>query len=165
MIKVGTDAADGYWNASIDANALEIDTNYEISKALTNELRIGTPVSQIKGDIITSLPPEGTTIGLSFEGQQYEGLIKNGDVIIDGSEDNRIKARFNGTSDLDQDAISSSQSGTGSTSLVLNGVNAVEADEDGLAVTQSTAINSNFCLLYTSPSPRDLSTSRMPSSA
>ena len=146
MIKVGTDAADGYWNASIDANALEIDTNYEITKALTNELRIGTPVSQIKGDIITSLPPEGTTIGLSFEGQQYEGLIKNGDVIIDGSEDNRIKARFNGTSDLDQDAISSSQSGTGSTSLVLNGVNAVEADEDGLAVTQSTAINSNFII-------------------
>ena len=25
--------------------------------------------------------------------------------------------------------------------------------------------NNNFCLLYTSPSPRDLSTSRMPSSA
>ena len=42
---------------------------------------------------------------------------------------------------------------------------------DGLSVdfeiysefTQEEA--SNFCLLYTSPSPRDLSTSRMPSSA
>ena len=146
MIKVGTQPADGDWNSSIDANALEIDTNYEISKALVNELRVGTPVSQIKGDIITSIPPEGTTIGLSFEGQQYEGIIKNGEVIINGPEDNRIKARFNGTSELDQDAISSSQSGTGSTSLVLNGVNAVQADEDGLAVTQDTAINSNFII-------------------
>ncbi|MDB2584538.1 hypothetical protein N9Y50_07890 [Alphaproteobacteria bacterium] len=146
MIKVGTQPADGDWATSIDANALEIDTNYEISKALVNELRVGTPVSQIKGDIITSIPPEGTTIGLSFEGQQYEGVIKNGEVIINGPEDNRIKARFNGTSELDQDAISSSQSGTGSTSLVLNGVNAVQADEDGLAVTQDTAINSNFII-------------------
>ena len=28
-----------------------------------------------------------------------------------------------------------------------------------------SALNGSFCLLYTSPSPRDLSTSRMPSSA
>jgi flagellar hook-associated protein FlgK len=146
MIKVGTQPADGDWATSIDANALEIDTNYEISKALVNELRVGTPVSQIKGGIITSLPPEGTTIELSYEGQQYEGVIKNGEVIINGPEDNRIKARFNGTSDLDQDAISSSQSGTGSTSLLLNGVNAVQADEDGLVDNESTAINSNFTI-------------------
>ena len=146
MIKVGTQPADGDWATSIDANALEIDTNYEISKALVNELRVGTPVSQIKGGIITSLPPEGTTIELSYEGQQYKGEIKNGEVIINGPEDNRIKARFNGTSDLDQDAISSSQSGTGSTSLLLNGVNAIQADEDGLVDNESTAINSNFTI-------------------
>ena len=146
MIKVGTQPADGDWATSIDANALEIDTNYEISKALVNELRVGTPVSQIKGGIITSLPPEGTTIELSYEGQQYEGVIKNGEVIINGPEDNRIKARFNGTSDLDQDAISSSQSGTGSTSLLLNGINAIQADEDGLVDNESTAINSNFTI-------------------
>ncbi|MDC1087213.1 flagellar basal body rod C-terminal domain-containing protein, partial [Alphaproteobacteria bacterium] len=146
MIKVGTQPADGDWATSIDANALEIDTNYEISKALVNELRVGTPVSQIKGSIITSLPPEGTTIELSYEGQQYKGEIKNGEVIINGPEDNRIKARFNGTSDLDQDAISSSQSGTGSTSLLLNGVNAIQADADGLVDNESTAINSNFTI-------------------
>ena len=32
-------------------------------------------------------------------------------------------------------------------------------------ITQEFIPNSDFCLLYTSPSPRDLSTSRMPSSA
>ena len=139
MIKVGTQPADGDWATSIDANALEIDTNYEISKALVNELRVGTPVSQIKGGIITSLPPEGTTIELSYEGQQYEGVIKNGEVIINGPEDNRIKARFNGTSDLDQDAISSAQLGTASTSLVFNGVSSVQSDSDGLVAIGSLA--------------------------
>ena len=34
-----------------------------------------------------------------------------------------------------------------------------------LSVTGTNAVNLGFCLLYTSPSPRDLSTSRMPSSA
>ena len=32
-------------------------------------------------------------------------------------------------------------------------------------VSNDESIKSSFCLLYTSPSPRDLSTSRMPSSA
>ena len=32
-------------------------------------------------------------------------------------------------------------------------------------IIDSISLESNFCLLYTSPSPRDLSTSRMPSSA
>ena len=37
-----------------------------------------------------------------------------------------------------------------------------ELEKEGV---RSVAIMSNDCLLYTSPSPRDLSTSRMPSSA
>ena len=36
---------------------------------------------------------------------------------------------------------------------------------DYLAVPTSDGEDDYFCLLYTSPSPRDLSTSRMPSSA
>ena len=37
--------------------------------------------------------------------------------------------------------------------------------ESRLVVRQPVGDNQNSCLLYTSPSPRDLSTSRMPSSA
>ena len=139
LIKVGTVGADGNWNTSIDANALEIDSNYEISKALVNNLRVGTPISQIKGEVITSLPPEGSTIAMSFENQIYEGVIKNGEIIINGPEDNRIVARFNGTSNLDQDAISSSQSGIASSSLDFNGVSSVPSDSDGLVANGSLA--------------------------
>ena len=48
-----------------------------------------------------------------------------------------------------------------------DGVNdiAVGADVDDNGGADRGAIHIMFCLLYTSPSPRDLSTSRMPSSA
>ena len=36
---------------------------------------------------------------------------------------------------------------------------------DELGIPTAATDGRNFCLLYTSPSPRDLSTSRMPSSA
>ena len=43
------------------------------------------------------------------------------------------------------------------------GLGAILAEE--LTLTGGEVDQSNYCLLYTSPSPRDLSTSRMPSSA
>ena len=44
---------------------------------------------------------------------------------------------------------------------VLEKINREYIDE----INQSESMDSAICLLYTSPSPRDLSTSRMPSSA
>ena len=50
--------------------------------------------------------------------------------------------------------------------LVAQNLDWVNVDVDGQAVTLSgSGPKSEGCLLYTSPSPRDLSTSRMPSSA
>ena len=45
-------------------------------------------------------------------------------------------------------------------------IDSAEKSKDSAKVTRLTAIRTRLlCLLYTSPSPRDLSTSRMPSSA
>ena len=38
-------------------------------------------------------------------------------------------------------------------------------DPSGFGSVRKAPVSTNYCLLYTSPSPRDLSTSRMPSSA
>ena len=40
-----------------------------------------------------------------------------------------------------------------------------EDEETVIAMKGTVMMSGDFCLLYTSPSPRDLSTSRMPSSA
>ena len=132
IVQIGTEGADGEWAATIDANNLEINTNQEISSALAKELRIGTPISQLKGSVISSLPPEGSSLELSFEGQIFKASMKDGEIIIDGPEENRVKARFHGTSNNDSDAISLLQSGTAGTSLVINGLSSVAADSDGL---------------------------------
>ena len=58
---------------------------------------------------------------------------------------------------------------TGDTGIVNIKVVLTGTDNTGIEVTKSTTTLADgsylFCLLYTSPSPRDLSTSRMPSSA
>eukprot|EP00831_Metopus_contortus_P060332 TRINITY_DN5223_c0_g1_i1.p2 TRINITY_DN5223_c0_g1~~TRINITY_DN5223_c0_g1_i1.p2 ORF type:complete len:110 (+),score=6.37 TRINITY_DN5223_c0_g1_i1:1-330(+) len=40
-----------------------------------------------------------------------------------------------------------------------------DSSKQGVQLLCQKTFSNNFCLLYTSPSPRDLSTSRMPSSA
>ena len=55
--------------------------------------------------------------------------------------------------------------------LLTQGMHGMISQVEGLAkaldldFTHHKVELNNFCLLYTSPSPRDLSTSRMPSSA
>ena len=146
MIKVGTVGSDGNWNAAIDANALEINSALEISSALVSELRIGTPISQLKGAVVSKIPSEGSKVELSFEGQVYTAEISNGEVIVNGPESNRIKARLSGTSNLDIDAISSFQSGTASTALVFNGIEAVLSDQDGLVENQTIGSAGNLTI-------------------
>ena len=52
------------------------------------------------------------------------------------------------------------------TDLIIQKLFRVKQIEDNQGKTLvSEGIDANYCLLYTSPSPRDLSTSRMPSSA
>jgi len=146
MLKIGTEAADGDWDVSIDANALEINSNVEISKALATEIRIGTPISQIKGEVISSLPTEGSSVDLTFEGQVFKAQMKDGEIIVSGPEDNRIKGRFHGTANLDTNAFSVSQSGVASTALTLNGIEAVLSDTDGLVDNETLGSAGNFTL-------------------
>ena len=59
--------------------------------------------------------------------------------------------------------VSSNASGLSNVTETSNGVWLVADLDQGL--TQTIEVTYQICLLYTSPSPRDLSTSRMPSSA
>ena len=53
----------------------------------------------------------------------------------------------------------------GSLALLIYGMKAMSEALQKMAGSQLRHILGTICLLYTSPSPRDLSTSRMPSSA
>ncbi|MDC1194526.1 flagellar hook-associated protein FlgK [Pseudomonadota bacterium] len=131
-IRIGTEGADGDWNTTIDANSLNIDTQNDISTALLTSLRLETPTSQLKGIVLNSMPSEGQSVDLSFEGQVYNMKIVSGELVVEGPETNRIKARFNGTSESISNLIATSQTGTAATSLIINGLNSVAADSNGI---------------------------------
>ena len=106
---------------------------------------ISTEILLDDGTRSVAMVPSGASTGekealeLRDEGQAFFG--KGVTKAIDNVND-RIKNSLIGENPLDQDHIDQ----------ILNNL-------DG------TSDKSNLCLLYTSPSPRDLSTSRMPSSA
>ncbi|MDC0976032.1 flagellar hook-associated protein FlgK [Alphaproteobacteria bacterium] len=145
-IKIGTEAADGDWDTIIDANSVNADTDIEISTALLSSLRTETPTSQLKGIVLNSLPSEGQSIDLSFEGQIYKLNMVSGDLVVEGPEKNRIQARFNGTSETISNTLAISQSGTALTPLIINGLNSVTADSDGLVDNETLGSSGNFTI-------------------
>ncbi len=145
-IRIGTEAADGNWNTTIDANALNIDTQKEISTALLTSLRSETPTVQIKSKVINALPIDGQSVDLSFEGQVYTLKMASGELLVEGPETNRIKARFNGTSENIPNLIATSQTGTASTELIINGLNSVSSDSDGLVDNETIGSSGVFTL-------------------
>ena len=132
QIKIGTKAADGNWDTTIDANESDIDTQKEISTALLTSLRSQTPTSQIKSVVLNTLPQDGKSVDLSFEGQVYTLKMVSGELLVEGPETNRIKARFNGTSENINNLIAVSQAGTSATPLTINGLNSTAADSNGI---------------------------------
>ncbi|MDC1111741.1 flagellar basal body rod C-terminal domain-containing protein [Alphaproteobacteria bacterium] len=145
-IKIGTEAADGDWDTIIDANSVNADTDIEVSTALLSSLRTETPTSQLKGIVLNSLPSEGQSIDLSFEGQIYKLNMVSGDLVVEGPEKNRIQARFNGTSETISNLLAISQSGTALTPLIINGLNSVTADSDGLVDNETLGSAGNFTI-------------------
>ena len=145
-IKIGTKAADGNWNTTIDANALNIDTQKEISTALLTSFRSETPTAQIKSKVLNALPKDGQSVDLSFEGQVYTLKMASGELLVEGPETNRIKARFNGTSENIPNLIATSQTVTASTELIINGLNSVASDSDGLVDNETLGGAGSFTL-------------------
>ncbi len=131
-IKIGTKAADGNWNTTIDANALNIDTQKEISIALLTSLRSETPTVQLKSKVLNTLPTDGQSVDLSFEGQVYTIKMASGELLVEGPETDRIKARLNGTSENINNLIAVSQTGTAATPLIINGLNSTAEDSDSI---------------------------------
>ena len=101
---------------------------------------------RLKGIVLNALPEDGKSIDLSFEGQVYSFKMISGELVVEGPETNRIKARFNGTSENIPNIISTSQSGTASTALTINGLNLIAADADGLVDNETLGSAGNFTI-------------------
>ena len=113
----------------------------------------------ILGNDIDTVAPSNITAALVEEPENGEILISN-----NGSFEYTPDANFNGEDFFTYRVFDpdSSASVLGTVNIAVNSINdAPTASSD----TYFVGFNTVLCLLYTSPSPRDLSTSRMPSSA
>ena len=57
-IRIGTIAADNFWEASIDAAESNLSTSAEISSELLNKIRQQSPTSKLEGSVISNIPAE-----------------------------------------------------------------------------------------------------------
>ena len=112
----------------------------------------GCNFSVKKGDIACIVGPNGA--GKSTAMKAMLGLLnlKSGEVKIGGKDISKLSP---------QDRVKEGISFVPQTKNVFSGMSVEENLEMGAFLLS----NEITCLLYTSPSPRDLSTSRMPSSA
>jgi flagellar hook-associated protein 1 FlgK len=61
---------------------------------MANSLRSNAPISSIKGVRVTSIPADGSTLTVSFNGQNYLLTMVKGEVVVTGGELDRVSAYF-----------------------------------------------------------------------
>tara|TARA_B100000989_G_scaffold273587_1_gene231852 strand:- start:5107 stop:9792 length:4686 start_codon:yes stop_codon:yes gene_type:complete len=82
------------FSASVASSSLQGQTKTALTKAIANSLRSSAPISSIKGVTIASIPEDGSSLTVSFNGQNYLLTIVNGEVVVTGGELDRVSAYF-----------------------------------------------------------------------
>ena len=89
-------AVDGSSTFTTTVNTDDLDTNnpFEVNKEALNILRADSPDIRIVGNVINTLPTDGTTLTLEFEENTYKLKTLGKDVFVEGGEKDRLKAFF-----------------------------------------------------------------------
>ena len=126
-----------------------ININTVLDSILTNEI---IKISEIQNINFTLYDIDGSLIGSTVSDEETQSLSNQVLTDLEKSEDSKIVITKSGDETLLRSSFSYIFNINEKPIWILN---FPYIDDDRL----------NTCLLYTSPSPRDLSTSRMPSSA
>ena len=82
------------FSASVTSSSLQEQTKTGLTKAIANSLRSTAPISSIKGVRVTSIPEDGSSLTVSFNGQNYLLTMVKGEVVVTGGELDRVSAYF-----------------------------------------------------------------------
>ena len=82
------------FSASVTSGSLKEQTKSALTKAMANSLRSEAPISSIKGVKVTSIPEDGSSLTVSFNGQNYNLTMVKGEVVVTGGEQERVSAYF-----------------------------------------------------------------------
>ena len=82
------------FSASVTSGSLKEQTKSALTKAMANSLRSEAPISSIKGVKVNSIPEDGSSLTVSFNGQSYNLTMVKGEVVVTGGEQERVSAYF-----------------------------------------------------------------------
>jgi len=135
---------------------------------LTAKVRIGVQIFDGREALVTQLAPTNDITALETT---LDGLEQFSDPMADGGATNlngALRQSVESTLTLQQQVLANSLNGVVTTGYVLaftDGADSAGRENADDATTAITDARTTSCLLYTSPSPRDRTRSRMPSSA
>ena len=82
------------FTATVKTDDLKTNNPFEVNKEFLNVLRADSPDIRIVGNVINTLPADGTTLTFEFEQNTYKLKTLGKDVFIEGGEKGRLKAFF-----------------------------------------------------------------------
>ena len=82
------------FSASVNSGSLIEQSETALTKAMANSLRSTAPISSIKGVTVASVPVDGSSLTVSFNGQNYLLTMVNSEVVVTGGELDRVSAYF-----------------------------------------------------------------------
>ena len=82
------------FSASVSSSSLQEQTKSALTKAMANSLRSTAPISSIKGVTVAAIPADGSSLTVSFNGQNYLLTMVKGEVVVTGGELDRVSAYF-----------------------------------------------------------------------
>ena len=75
-------------------------TSEDVAKAMIKKFRDDAPRATLAGSAVSNLPANGTSVALSFEGNNYNISMVDGEVAVSGGEEGRIFAFFSNDNKL-----------------------------------------------------------------
>ena len=116
--------------SQVNLDNLETITSEEVLKAHLKDIRDEAPDIRVVGNVINTLPSNGTKLSIEFEDQTYTLETKESQVTITGGEEGRLNGFFtpvSGWSGANTDEITSENS------LVVSSGNTLTISVDGTA--------------------------------
>ncbi|MGP3697199.1 flagellar hook-associated protein FlgK [Rhodobacter sp. NSM] len=83
-----------------DAGTAAVADGADVAAGLATLLRQGAPTSTLTGGALTSLPADGRTVSVSYEGQSFTLRMTGGAVAVEGGESGVLTAAFDASNRL-----------------------------------------------------------------
>ena len=66
----------------------------DVARAMITKFRADAPAATMEGSVVAAIPDDGTSVSVSFEDNIYQISMVEGEVVVSGGEEGRLRAFF-----------------------------------------------------------------------